>query len=345
MALLVTRGGQSLYEVRKGSAERGAVYAGVWTAPFDSGDVVYIGWDWRTYGWNPPKDGGDWTEVLSAALRVAGGGTGVSTGAWVPQCSADGGFEPKQCSGSTGRCWCTTSDGAKIEGTEAGPSEAKALTHDTCLMARFDKDHGRHETYCDTHGDCSDWTYCDTGSTGRCWICEYVCTHGCDAYDGDCSVCDCSRCLHTTADSYCGGAAAQPGGQVVSWSCNDLSYMNDACPSATDSHSFAPDSCPQLCAETFVPWWDECSDSDLIARLGPIGADLQAFYELCQAGPPPPPPPPPSLRREYGARTCGYMDGIHTCSASAVQHRSVPSLDACKELCDSERGCSFVMVK
>ena len=76
MALLVTRGGQSLYEVRKGSAQRGTVYAGVWTAPFDSGDVVYIGWDWRTYGWNPPKDGGDWTEVLSAALRVAGGSEG-----------------------------------------------------------------------------------------------------------------------------------------------------------------------------------------------------------------------------------------------------------------------------
>ena len=308
------------------------MYAGVWTAPFGDGDVVYIGWDWRSYGWNPPKDGGDWTEVLSDALRHLGE-QGLARGTvdvFVPQCSADGGFEPKQCSGSTGHCWCTTSDGAKIEDTDAGPSEAKALTDDMCLAARLAMEPGDCSR-------CNDGTYCD--SETRCWVCEYVCTHGCDAYDGDCSVCDCSRCVQTTSDSYCGGAAAQPGRQGR---CNDLSDMNNACPSATDSHSFAPDSCPQLCADTFVPWWDECSESALVASLG-HSAELQAFYELCQAGPPPPPPSLP--RREYGARTCGYMDGIHTCSASAVQHRSVPSLDACKELCDSERGCSYVMVK
>ena len=92
-------------------------------------------------------------------------------------------------------------------------------------------------------------------------------------------------------------------------------------------------------------FWAGLPEGEAPNYVDPVehSAELQAFYELCQAGPPPPPPSLP--RREYGARTCGYMDGIHTCSASAVQHRSVPSLDACKELCDSERGCSFVMVK
>eukprot|EP01046_Picozoa_sp_COSAG06_P114729 COSAG06_NODE_61567_length_267_cov_0.857143_1_plen_70_part_10 len=47
--------------------------------------------------------------------------------------------------------------------------------------------------------------------------------------------------------------------------------------------------------------------------------------------------------RAYGERTCGYMDGTTTCSEAAVRHQSVETLDACKELCDSEPGCTFVM--
>ncbi len=56
---------------------------------------------------------------------------------------------------------------------------------------------------CSIHDSCDDWTYCDSNT---CYSCDYVCRHGCDAYDGDCSVCDCSRCAETTSGSYCGGA-------------------------------------------------------------------------------------------------------------------------------------------
>jgi len=37
------------------------------------------------------------------------------------------------------------------------------------------------------------------------------------------------------------------------------------------------------------------------------------------------------------------MDGIHTCSEAAVRHSDVRSLDECKQLCDSEPGCRFVL--
>ena len=60
-------GSRSLYELTYGSRR----YAGVWTAPYQSGTVLYIGWDWRTYGWAAPKDGGDWTAVLRLGLGLS----------------------------------------------------------------------------------------------------------------------------------------------------------------------------------------------------------------------------------------------------------------------------------
>lgn len=66
-------GSRSLYELTYGRRR----YAGVWTAPYVSGTVLYIGWDWRTYGWAAPKDGGDWTTVLQLGLAPsAEGGSG-----------------------------------------------------------------------------------------------------------------------------------------------------------------------------------------------------------------------------------------------------------------------------
>ena len=59
-----------MYELQYGTR----VYSGVWTAPYGSGNVVYIGWDWRSFGWATPKDGGDWTQALQAALGLTGGG-------------------------------------------------------------------------------------------------------------------------------------------------------------------------------------------------------------------------------------------------------------------------------
>ena len=38
-------------------------------------------------------------------------------GAFVPRCSFDGTFEPLQCHGVTGECWCSDKEGRKIPGT------------------------------------------------------------------------------------------------------------------------------------------------------------------------------------------------------------------------------------
>ncbi|XP_031673656.1 equistatin-like [Oncorhynchus kisutch] len=45
-------------------------------------------------------------------------------GAYIPTCDAAGQYTPKQCSGSTGYCWCVTSTGQKILGTETPPGTA-----------------------------------------------------------------------------------------------------------------------------------------------------------------------------------------------------------------------------
>ncbi|XP_035623869.1 nidogen-2-like [Oncorhynchus keta] len=45
-------------------------------------------------------------------------------GAYIPKCDVAGQYTPKQCSGSTGYCWCVTSTGQKIPGTETLPGTA-----------------------------------------------------------------------------------------------------------------------------------------------------------------------------------------------------------------------------
>uniref|UniRef100_A0A674AKK0 Equistatin-like n=1 Tax=Salmo trutta TaxID=8032 RepID=A0A674AKK0_SALTR len=45
-------------------------------------------------------------------------------GAYIPTCDHHGQYTPKQCSGSTGYCWCVTSTGKKIQGTETPPGTA-----------------------------------------------------------------------------------------------------------------------------------------------------------------------------------------------------------------------------
>ncbi|KAM9400606.1 uncharacterized protein ACWYII_030461 isoform 3-T3 [Salvelinus alpinus] len=45
-------------------------------------------------------------------------------GAYVPTCDGNGQYTPEQCWGSTGYCWCVTSSGQKIQGTETPPGTA-----------------------------------------------------------------------------------------------------------------------------------------------------------------------------------------------------------------------------
>uniref|UniRef100_A0A8C4SQN9 Thyroglobulin type-1 domain-containing protein n=1 Tax=Erpetoichthys calabaricus TaxID=27687 RepID=A0A8C4SQN9_ERPCA len=52
---------------------------------------------------------------LSAQGRLA------FLGAYIPQCEEDGSFQPLQCHGSTGHCWCVDSTGVERPGTRTVP--------------------------------------------------------------------------------------------------------------------------------------------------------------------------------------------------------------------------------
>ena len=39
-------------------------------------------------------------------------------GRFIPKCRADGSYDPMQCHGSTGFCWCVTKDGKEIPNTK-----------------------------------------------------------------------------------------------------------------------------------------------------------------------------------------------------------------------------------
>merc|ERR1719506_555469 len=66
-------GARSLYQLSGSggsSSSSSGAFAGVWSAPYDEGQVVYFGWDWRTSTWNAPKDGSAWSAVLQATLTL-----------------------------------------------------------------------------------------------------------------------------------------------------------------------------------------------------------------------------------------------------------------------------------
>eukprot|EP01047_Picozoa_sp_COSAG01_P008757 COSAG01_NODE_349_length_18469_cov_8.136364_4_plen_303_part_00 len=58
-------------------------------------------------------------------------------GADAPTCDEQGRYAARQCSGSTGYCWCVTSRGATIDGTTHGPNEASSVSEDSCVEWRM----------------------------------------------------------------------------------------------------------------------------------------------------------------------------------------------------------------
>ena len=51
-------------------------------------------------------------------------------GMFVPQCREDGGYQPSQCHGSTGFCWCVDEYGNELTGTRVrGPLNCSGKLH------------------------------------------------------------------------------------------------------------------------------------------------------------------------------------------------------------------------
>ncbi|XP_076878383.1 thyroglobulin-like isoform X2 [Brachyhypopomus gauderio] len=101
-------------------------------------------------------------------------------GVFIPQCDADGNYKPRQCSSSTGHCWCVNSRGQRIPGTDTPPGQRptncqsrdpSAHPKTKCEQER-DRAMGEHLIgvfipQCDVDGNykplqCS-------GVTGHCW--------------------------------------------------------------------------------------------------------------------------------------------------------------------------------
>ncbi|XP_036947109.1 nidogen-2 isoform X15 [Acanthopagrus latus] len=107
------------------------------------------------------------------------------TGAYVPQCDANGQYIPLQCHGSTGHCWCVDSSGQERAGTRTAPGTTPTDCDKPDEPERF-------KTQCEHHRDSVQTTspegypivgayvpQCDAngqyrslqchGSTGHCW--------------------------------------------------------------------------------------------------------------------------------------------------------------------------------
>lgn len=98
-------------------------------------------------------------------------------GAFVPQCDKEGSYSPLQCHGSTGYCWCVTSDGTEIPNSRKGPGipvncTAISLALTPCQMQALQasKGYGSFRPQCEADGSFSK-LQCHP-STGYCWCVE-----------------------------------------------------------------------------------------------------------------------------------------------------------------------------
>ncbi|KAM9847427.1 nidogen-1 [Aulostomus maculatus] len=60
-------------------------------------------------------------DSLLAVTEFGPRGPRPSVGQYIPTCDDNGAYEPMQCHGSTGHCWCVDRNGQEIPGTRSGP--------------------------------------------------------------------------------------------------------------------------------------------------------------------------------------------------------------------------------
>ena len=116
----------------------------------------------------PPGQGAPDCGQLSACEQEAADATGLM-GAFVPQCEEDGSYSSKQCSGSTGYCWCVNDSGNEIPGTsvQADSLDCSQLTPCQQAVAHEMEIVGAFVPQCEEDGSYAS-SQC-SGSTGQCW--------------------------------------------------------------------------------------------------------------------------------------------------------------------------------
>uniref|UniRef100_A0A3Q2CM74 Nidogen 2a (osteonidogen) n=1 Tax=Cyprinodon variegatus TaxID=28743 RepID=A0A3Q2CM74_CYPVA len=112
----------------------------------------------------------------------------TSVGAYIPQCDSDGQYQPRQCHGSTGQCWCVDSRGEERPGTRTPPGAAPVEYCDKPERPKTRCEHhrdgvqnsgsdglppiGAYIPQCDENGQYLP-EQCH-GSTGHCWCVDSI---------------------------------------------------------------------------------------------------------------------------------------------------------------------------
>lgn len=74
-------------------------------------------------------------ESLLAVTEFGPRGPRPPVGQYIPTCDANGEYEPMQCHGSTGYCWCVERNGQEIPGSRSGPGSSPMCEEATgCLV-------------------------------------------------------------------------------------------------------------------------------------------------------------------------------------------------------------------
>ncbi|KAM4690530.1 nidogen-2 [Rhinophrynus dorsalis] len=124
------------------------------------------------------------TPCLERRRQLLGhSGTYPLVGQFVPECDQEGNYNPLQCHGSTGHCWCVNKHGEEVHGTRSGPGSPTPRCgdpdplplHTPCLEKRRQLlGHigahpavGQFVPECDQEGNYTP-LQCH-GSTGHCW--------------------------------------------------------------------------------------------------------------------------------------------------------------------------------
>ena len=66
-------------------------------------------------------------DLTECQRRARESGRQPSVGAYIPQCTPDGEYIPRQCHGSTGHCWCVNEDGEELVGSRRGPGQGDVV--------------------------------------------------------------------------------------------------------------------------------------------------------------------------------------------------------------------------
>ncbi|XP_072050388.1 uncharacterized protein [Amphiura filiformis] len=178
-----------------------------------------------------------------------GGFIGGLLGADIPSCTDSGEYEPKQCSGSTGHCWCVDVNGEEREGTRRGPGEGEVL----CLVEPGCIDYDGQER-----------------AAGSSWK------------QDKCTSCQCFKGFPACVSPSCAGPP-HPDCLVIetdeccpSFDCSNLGYV-DECPAPAEDSGFGI--CANVCEDDSV-----CSETE---KCCPTACGGTSCMQTVQVLPPP----------------------------------------------------------